>query len=211
MKEFMLNEAFESSELGEIAAQDPAPVHEPEGACDLALFFENSPEGAAVFLVVIEALVDPVPVGLDEFAQRWRGAQVMFLTMQKEAEESSWFFGKDVIVFGEEASIRGREPVKFLDPRLSAEWNPGGQAKGPEDRSFNFCDLEDTGGMLVNVAGMEVIVPHECFDTAQLGLVPVSEGLGDHPLESESENVSGLFGVIVQAVACAMEEVEPFV
>ena len=139
---------------------------ETQGACDLPLFFQNGPEGAAVFLIVIEALVDPVPVGLDEFAQRRRGTEVMFLAMEEELKESSWFFGKDILVFGEEAPIRGREPIKFLGSRFSAERNPGGQAKGSEDRGFNFCDLEDTGSVLVNVPGVEVIVPHEGFDTA---------------------------------------------
>ena len=62
-------------------------MHESQGACDLPLFFQNGPEGAAVFLIVIEALVDPVPVGLDEFAQRGRGTEVMFLAMEEELKE----------------------------------------------------------------------------------------------------------------------------
>ena len=74
MKEFMLNKAFESPEFREIATKDPTSVHESKGACDLPLLFQNSPEGATVFLVVIEALVDPVPVGLDEFTQGGRRA-----------------------------------------------------------------------------------------------------------------------------------------
>ena len=65
MKEFMLNKAFKSPEFREITAEDPASVHESQGTCDLPLFFQNGPEGAAIFLIVIEALVDPVPVGLD--------------------------------------------------------------------------------------------------------------------------------------------------
>ena len=91
---------------------------------------------------------------------------MMFLAMEEEVEESSWFFRKDVLVFGEESPIRGRESIKFLGSRFSAEGNPGGQSEGTENRSFNFCDLEDTGGVLVNIPGVEVVVPHECFDAA---------------------------------------------
>ena len=166
MKEFMLNKAFESSEFRAIATKNSASVHESEGACDLPLLFQNSPEGATVFLVVIEALVDSVPVGLDEFTQGRRRAQMMFLAMEEEVEESSWFFRKDVLVFGEESPLRGRESIKFLGSRFPAEGNPGGQSEGTENWSFNFCDLEDTGGVLMNIPGVEVVVPHEGFDAA---------------------------------------------
>ena len=74
MKEFMLNKAFESPEFREIATKNSASVHESEGACDLPLLFQNSPEGATFLLVVIEALVDPVPVGLEAFTHGGRRA-----------------------------------------------------------------------------------------------------------------------------------------
>ena len=67
MEKFVLNETLKCAELGEVAPENPAPVHDAKGARYLALLLQDCPEGSPVFRAVIEALVDPVPVGFNQF------------------------------------------------------------------------------------------------------------------------------------------------
>jgi len=151
VKKLVLDEAFQGAEFREVAAKDPAAMHKPEGACDLPFLFQDCPEGAAVFLVVVEALVDPVPVGLDELTQGRGGAEMVFLAVQKEAEESGGLFFKYIFVLSGEAAFLGNESIKLPDPGLSSERNPGTTAERAEDRALDFRDFEHAGSVLVNI------------------------------------------------------------
>jgi len=208
VKELVLDKALQGAELGKITAQYPATVHESEGAPDLSFLFQDRPEGVAILPVVVEGLVDLVPVGLDEFAQGRGGAEMMFLAMEKKTQESPGIFFEDPVMLGGESALLGNETVKFPDPGFSAEGYPGGKAEGAQDRCFNLSDFKDAGGVLVDVPRVQIVIPHEGFNASQFGPVPILEGLGDNSLEPQGQNVGGLPGMIVHAVADPMEEVE---
>ncbi len=112
VKELVLDQAVEGSELGEVAAQHPAAVHEAEGAGHLAFLLEDGLESLAVVLRVAEGLVDPVPVGLDQLTEGGRGPQVVFLAVQEELQQAGGVFLENRIAFGAEAALLRQEAVE---------------------------------------------------------------------------------------------------
>ena len=61
--------------------------------------------------------------------------------------------------------------------------------------------------MLIDVAGVAVVIPHECLGAAQDVALRVVEGGGDDALELEGELIGGFAAVVVQLVANAVDEV----
>ena len=61
--------------------------------------------------------------------------------------------------------------------------------------------------MVVYVAGVGVVVPHEGFDTPQNGLFRVAEFISQNPLETEGQDVVSLV-MIVERIADPVEKVE---
>ena len=122
---------------------------------------------------------------------------MVFLAMEEEAEEAAGILVKNRLVLRREPAVLRRESVEFLDFALPGEGNPRTQPGGFQDICFDLRDLEYAGGVLVNVAGAEIVVPHERLNAAELGAVPVIESLHDDALEAQGEDVGGFPGMVV--------------
>lgn len=72
---------------------------------------------------------------------------------------------------------------------------------------LEFEDFEDRLGVVVDGAGVGIVVAHEGFDAAEDGFLGVSEFVGKDALEAEGEDVVP-FIVVIEGVADAVEEVE---
>jgi len=72
---------------------------------------------------------------------------------------------------------------------------------------LEFEDFENGFGVVVNVAGVGVVVAHEGFDAAEDGFFRVVELIGEDALEAEGEDVVP-FVVVVEGVANPVEEIE---
>ncbi len=209
VEEFVLDEAVEGAEFGEVAAEEADAVHLAEGACDLAFAFEDGLEGIAVCLEVAEGFVDVVPVGGDEAAHLWGEAEVAELGVLEEAHEAVGVFLEDVLVGGVDAAAACDEVVEFL-AFFSTEGEEGCEAGFGDGFLLDLEGFHDGVGMAVEVAGVAVVVAHEGLGAAEHVFFRVAEGGGDDALEEEGEDVRGFSGVIVEFVADAEEEVVGF-
>lgn len=184
MEELVLDETFKGAKFRKVTAEHSAAMHESERATDLSLLLENGFEGSPIVCGVGEFVINPVPIGLDQLAQGRRGTEVVFLTVEKEAEQASGILGKDLVVLRIEASVLGAEAVEFLDLGFLPKGNPRRQAEGAENVGFDLSDFKDAGGVLVDVAGVKVVVPHERFNPAQLRFMWIIEGFSDDALKA---------------------------
>ena len=134
----------------------------------------------------------------------------MFLTMQKEAEETSWFLAEDLLGGRRETAVLSDKSIEPFGGRSSEEGNSKRESERAEDRSLDLRDLEDAGGMLVNISSVEVVVPHKSLDPAELGLMPIVKLFCNDSLEPESKDISAFSCVIVKAIADAVQKIEAF-
>ena len=114
----------------------------------------------------------------------------------------SWFGGK-------QAAVAGDEAVEFL-AAFFAEGEERADAGFGAGILLDLERLHQRGGVLIEVAGVAVVIPHEGLGAAQDVALRVVEGGGDHALELERELVGGLVGVVVELVADAVEEIVGF-
>lgn len=130
----------------------------------------------------------------------------MFLADTEEPKELRRILLKDVFRFGKESFASSGEIVEFIffADRLEPLSEAGFFGDGPTEER----DLEDRLSVLVNVTGMNVVVAHQGFDTAQDRLLRIFERLGDLSLEAKGEDVIAFSGAVVEVVSDAVDEVE---
>lgn len=134
----------------------------------------------------------------------------MLLAMQKEAKETSWFLAEDLLGGCRETAVLSDKSIELFGCRSSEEGDSKRESERAEDRSLDLCDLEDAGGMLVNISSVEVVVPHKSLDPAELGLMSIVKLFCNDSLEPESKDVSAFSCVIVKAIADAVQKIEAF-
>ena len=145
VKELVLDKALQGAELGKITAQYPATVHESEGAPDLSLLLHDRPEGAAILPVVVEGLVDLVPVGLDEFAQGRGGAEMVFLAVQKEVKQLTPKASVILVDFHAEATSEKIAMGRMLDGKVSAVVGTHTHVQTADEIIFDDGEFTNTG------------------------------------------------------------------
>ena len=96
VKKFVLDEAVEGAEFGEVAPKDSTSMHQAQGAGNLSFAFENLPERFAVFASDPEGAINEVPAFFDELAKGRRRRDLIFLTVDEEADEAIGVFFKNV-------------------------------------------------------------------------------------------------------------------
>ena len=134
----------------------------------------------------------------------------MFLAMQKQAEETSWFLAEDLLGGRRETTVLSCKSIELFGGRSSEEGDSKRESERAEYWSLDLCDLEDAGGMLVNISSVEVVVPHESLNSAELGLMSIVKLFCDDPLKPESKDVSAFSCMIVKAIADAVQKIEAF-
>ena len=109
-----------------------------------------------------------------------------------------------------EATVLSCKPIELFAGRSSEEGDSKRESERAEYRGLDLCDLKDAGGMLVNISSVEVVVPHESLNPAELGLMSIVKLFCDDSLKPESKDVSAFSCMIVKAIADAVQKIEAF-
>ena len=135
---------------------------------------------------------------------------MVFLAVEKQTEEAFRILTEHLFGCRKETTILGEKSIEFFAGRSAQEGDSKREFERTEYGSLNLCDLEDAGRMLVNISGVEVVVPHKSFNPAKLGFMAVVELFCDDPLKTESEDISALACMIVEAITDAVKKIESF-
>ena len=207
VEKFVLDEAVERAEFRQVTAEKSDAVHEAQHARDITFAFEDRLECFAVGFRATEGPVDVVPVLRDEAADLRAELEVAKLAMLEEPHESMRVLAENFAMGGEKSAIAGDEAVEFF----SAFFAEGEERANAGIRArilFELEGLHQRGRVLVDVAGVAVVIPHEGLGATQDVALRVVEGGSDDALELEGELIGGFAAVVVQLVANAMDEVE---
>src|SRR5690606_28254256 len=170
--------------------------------------FKGVPDGP----IFPEVPVDAVPVQLEEPANLRAGAQAAALGVEEEAHHPRRLLLEDAFVLRIDQSSLGIEAVEgFHRIMLTGEELEDGNALGVIAGDLELKGLHQGGAVLVKVAGVAVVIPHEGLAAPQNILSGEVELGGHHALEAQGENVAGsALLAIVQLVADAEEKVKGF-
>lgn len=206
VEEFVLNQAIEGAEFRKVSSEEADAMHLAKGFGDLAFAFEDGLEGITVCLEVAERFVDIVPMACDESSHLRRESEIAQLAMLEQAHHAVRIVFENFLVFRIDPAVASDEAIELL-AFFSAEGEEGTQ---PALGNRVLLDLEgfhDRVGVIVEVASLAVIVPHERFRAAENAAIRIIECGGDDALELEGKNVRGFACMIVKLVSHTHEKV----
>jgi len=209
VEKLVLDEAIERAELRQIVAEEPDSMHLAEDGRDVALALEDGLECLAIGFRVTELAVEVFPVRFYEFANGRAQVQAAELAMLEQPHHPAGILLENVGVGGINPSFPGDEAIEFLALFL-AECQERSDAGVSLVFLLDLEALHQRAGMLIDIAGVPVVVPHEGLGAAEDAFLGIGESGGDDALQLESELVGGLVRMIVQLVADAVEEIVGF-
>jgi hypothetical protein len=183
MRKFMLHQAIQRAEFGEIAPEHTEIVHEAKGSPDLALARENREEGFPRGDSILECAVNQVQSAADKVNKLRMEFQLADLRVMERTHEAVGIVVENLAT-GLDHAIPNNEAVEFLgllahSERLENPWDA--HPARPPFSKRTLCNE-------VNRPDMAIVVMHERFDLAK-DVLGVVEFIRDAALELEREDI----------------------
>ena len=133
--------------------------------------------------------------------------EVAQLAMLKEPHEAVRVLTKNFAMGGKKPAVAGNETIEFLAV-FFAEGEKRADAVFGTRILLELEGFHQRGRVLIDVAGVAVVVPHERLGAAQDVALRVVESGGDDALKLKRELIGGFAAMVVEFVADAVDEVE---
>ena len=188
VEKFMLHQAGETSELGQIASEKISLVHETQDASDLTLAGEDGKEHLARGARVLEGAVDQTESFAHQAEHFLREVESAHLSVLEETHQSLRILGENTGRVGVEHAVLGVKAVEAFRPfgRWRKETEQTGGAGGLQ---LGHHAVHGGGCDAVDVARVLVIVAHEGLHAGQHVLLWIFQPRGDLPLEVKGERI----------------------
>ena len=206
--EFVLHEAIERAELGDVAAEHAEVVHEPEDATDLAFARKDREEGFPRGGRVLKSAVDEVQAARDEIDQLGMELELTDLGVMEGAQEAVGIVVENLAGLGNQLAVAGEEAIELfglgagVEEAEKARWRRRGAGLHFSESSLG--DEKDGSRVAVVVAHERLHLPEDVF-------LRVIESLRHTALELEGQLVRRAPVEILHLGAGAQQEVVAFI